>query len=215
MIWRLSIENILTSITGLVARGSRKFKGDHDIKKIGVLTFHRTVNYVVVLQAYALKSVLTKLGTQCSIIDHKNQQIEKINRVKLFDFKSTRSFIKAVIYYPSKRQKYKKFSEFRKRYLNPEEDNTNNDLQHQYDGFIVGTDQVWNYELSKFDTAYFLDFVTDSKKKISYAASFGLLDIPTEHIEKYRRLLKDFNKISVREEQGAKIINAILERDVP
>jgi hypothetical protein len=35
------------SRTGLVARGSRKFKGDHDIKKIGVLTFHRTVNYGV------------------------------------------------------------------------------------------------------------------------------------------------------------------------
>ncbi len=80
------------------------------MKKIGVITYHRSNNYGAVLQAYALKSVISKLGGQCDIVDYKNQHIERINQVRLFDFKSPKNFINSLITYSAKKQKAKNFS---------------------------------------------------------------------------------------------------------
>ena len=38
-------------------------------------------------------------------------------------------------------------------------------LNDKYDKFIVGSDQVWNYENNGRDFAFLLDFVTDNEKK--------------------------------------------------
>lgn len=183
--------------------------------KIGIFTFHRSINYGAVLQAYALKNVITNLGGLCDIIDYKNQHIEEINKVRLFNFKNVKSFINSLILYPINRKKAEKFVRFRSKHLKPCDIDINEDLQNQYDVFITGSDQVWNYGLSKFDKTYFLDFVKDSKKKNSYAASFGFSCIPNEYVEEYKKLLKSYNKISVREKQGADIIQDLLDEKVP
>ncbi|MDD4781002.1 MAG: polysaccharide pyruvyl transferase family protein [Tissierellia bacterium] len=185
------------------------------MKKIGIITYHNSNNYGAVLQAYALKTIITKLGAQCDIIDYKNPHIEQINKVRIFNFKSLKTCMNSLVTYPIKKQKANKFAKFREKYLKPSVICIDENLQDQYDTFITGSDQVWNCELSEFDTAYFLDFVIDNKKKNAYAASFGFSDIPEEYTEKYRSLLKDFNEISVREAQGAMIIQSLLERNVP
>lgn len=42
------------------------------------------------------------------------------------------------------------------------------------DTFVVGSDQLWNYGLSRpYKQMYFLGFADDSKKKIAYGTSFG------------------------------------------
>lgn len=38
--------------------------------KLGIITFHRSMNYGAVLQAYALQEVLERLGTEPTIIDY-------------------------------------------------------------------------------------------------------------------------------------------------
>lgn len=45
-------------------------------------------------------------------------------------------------------------------------------LNDNYDIFITGSDQVWVCDLNFYDASYFLDFVDESHKRISYAASF-------------------------------------------
>ena len=40
------------------------------MKKLGILTFNRALNYGAVLQAYALKSVCENLGFETHIIDY-------------------------------------------------------------------------------------------------------------------------------------------------
>ena len=47
-----------------------------------------------------------------------------------------------------------------------------NRLTANFDIFIAGSDQIWNPAFA-YD-AYFLDFVDTDKRKISYAASFGI-----------------------------------------
>lgn len=48
------------------------------------------------------------------------------------------------------------------------------ELNKYCDAFVLGSDQLWNYGVTKiFGHSYFLDFAGDDKKKIAYATSFG------------------------------------------
>ncbi|MBQ8790625.1 MAG: Coenzyme F420 hydrogenase/dehydrogenase, beta subunit C-terminal domain [Ruminiclostridium sp.] len=81
-------------------------------------------------------------------------------------------------------------------------------LNQHVDTFIMGCDQVWNRGISKhFGMSYYFNFVEDSKKKLSYAASFGhSRDFCNANdrtsISAY---LKRFDAISVREADGVRI----------
>ena len=50
-----------------------------------------------------------------------------------------------------------------------------NDMVQRSDAVVVGSDIVWNYDVCTRQTHYhyYLDFVADDKKKISYGSSFG------------------------------------------
>jgi hypothetical protein len=85
-------------------------------------------------------------------------------------------------------------------------------MEEQYDGVIVGSDQVWNDSITDFDTAYFLDFVKSPEKKLTYAVSFGFEAIPDELKIKYKELLKDFRIYNMREASGVKIIESLLNK---
>lgn len=70
------------------------------------------------------------------------------------------------------------------------------------DTFLVGSDQLWNYGLSRmYSQYYFLSFTDDNKKKIAYGTSFGKQQYIAP--EGYRVLsaqnMKRFDAVSVRE----------------
>ncbi len=76
------------------------------------------------------------------------------------------------------------------------------------DGFIIGSDQVWNYGISKnTKKMMYLDFASDEKKKIAYAASFGhSIDFaPEDEQIRISKLMARFDGISVRESDGVRI----------
>jgi hypothetical protein len=105
-----------------------------------------------------------------------------------------------------------KFSNFVRKHLKITNELNTKSLKEcykDYEGVVVGSDQVWNDYLTGFDKAYFLDFI-EGKKKLSYAASFGFVNIPNNLKEDYRNLLNDFTAISVREKSGAMIIDELL-----
>ncbi|MDY2627561.1 MAG: polysaccharide pyruvyl transferase family protein [Lachnospiraceae bacterium] len=81
-------------------------------------------------------------------------------------------------------------------------------LNAYVDTFIIGSDQVWNYGISRnFGRSYFFDFVDDDKKKIAYASSFGHDGFFASKAEKETtaHLLNRFDAISVRESRGVSI----------
>ncbi len=81
-------------------------------------------------------------------------------------------------------------------------------LNQNVDTFIMGCDQVWNRGISKnFGYAYYFNFVDDSKKKLSYAASFGhAVDFAgTSDRKTISEFMKRFDAISVREADGVRI----------
>ncbi len=188
-------------------------------KKIGIITFHRAINYGALLQTYALQKVIKRMGHDCIIIDYRNVLLEERHQKKrLRDSRNWKDVARFIFYARHYNIKHDKFRNFSDKYMTMSSLCHNYDdlyqLANEYDGFICGSDQVWNCEITDFDKVYFLEFVNETAKKHSYAASFGFDQIPEEYIEEYRNLLADFGNITVREEQGKKIINALVNRDV-
>ncbi len=90
-------------------------------------------------------------------------------------------------------------------------------LNNQFSTFVVGSDQVFRPKFaSDKDGIYYLNFVKNSKNKISCAASFGVNFWEGDKItkQKIRYYLSKFNFISVREDSGKSIIKDIINRDV-
>jgi len=191
--------------------------------KIGIITFHNAINYGAVFQALALQKVINKYA-ECEIIDYRCSSIEDYYRPFYIDKynkkdKYIKLFCLAVFNYSKRKYKIKVFNNFLNRFVKMSKDKyySHEDLkkaENDYDLYISGSDQIWNYILADFDKAYFLDFVTDSSKKNSYAASFGFEEIPHWFKNKYYDLLHDYNNISVREKSGVNIVKDLLDRDV-
>ena len=76
----------------------------------------------------------------------------------------------------------------------------------RYDKFITGSDQVFNFACTDFDKTYFLQFVKNCDNKLSYAASFGMKEIPDSYVNDYKSLLSTFSELSIRENAGQQIV---------
>jgi hypothetical protein len=80
-----------------------------------------------------------------------------------------------------------------------------NKVKNKYDVIVSGSDQIWAPNV--FNPVYMGDFKkSKNQKKISYAASIGLSDIPESLIDTYKELLSDFDHVSVREETGKELL---------
>jgi hypothetical protein len=184
--------------------------------KYGILTFHRALNYGAVLQAWALQRKISMNGCSCAVLDYNSKQMKSYTAaINMFEKpKTLKSYISAIYKSPFRLVRKIRFSNFVKKYLHITSTLNSQRLKGcygNYDGVIVGSDQVWNDYLTGFDKAYFLDFI-EGKKKISYAASFGFAQIPNNLKNDYRNLLDSFTAISVREKTGAEIIEELLDR---
>lgn len=152
-------------------------------------------NYGGCLQAVALQKIMKQYD-----------DVETINYDEYLNSGNTiKNTVKNIVYY----RRNKKFDKFKQQnlILTKEKNNLIDDLKSKY---IVGSDQVWNptalsYKIRK---KFFLSFVSDKKRKFSYAASIGEDTIDNEENEEnIVKLLQDFNKISVRESSSAKMLN--------
>lgn len=81
---------------------------------------------------------------------------------------------------------------------------------------LVGSDQNWNRYMSEaVGDFWFLDFVHNDKKKISYASSFGFdaYQRDKESCKRTAHFLKKFDAVSVREKSGVDICKNYLGTD--
>lgn len=183
--------------------------------KLGIITFHRARNYGAVLQAYALNKATQDLGFDSEVIDYRYNKVEK--DYLLFKSKNKKKIIKDIINYPIKKTKWKKFDDFIQKnvktsdrvYVSEKDFKEANKI---YDCYLTGSDQVFNLKMTDNDKNYFLDFVEDSTKKNSYAASFGQKELPEEKKEIYKNLLSDFNQISVRENDAIVLVDDLISK---
>ncbi len=179
------------------------------MKKIGVITFHDYDNYGAILQSYALQKRLNELGNEAEIIDYSCPFIHHTFGLNSLRTRGLITYLYTAIGHICYLPRRRKCNRFRKqiRYSRPVTETDLPDVGREYDCYISGSDQIWDYKLTNFDRTYFLPFVGEEKKKYSYAASLGEHLPPPEYEEEYKRLLSDYDCILSREEYGADAIS--------
>lgn len=170
--------------------------------KIALLTIWHCYNYGAEMQAYATCRALTSLGHDVELIDLPlyeeippikkhiahligalSPQVSKFNR-----------FWDAHILH--KTRTYKSVEDLRK---DPP----------QADIYLVGSDQVWNRDITKdYASAFFLDFGADDIRRISFSSSFGVNEWNESEAltALVGKRLRQFYAVSCREQTGINIL---------
>lgn len=185
--------------------------------KTATITFHKAINYGAILQTYALQQSIFSLNINNKIINYDCKYIS--DEYKLINTASIKRFIKSIILIKDFYYKRKNFERFIKKHIvltNPVDKSIlrGEIFNDEYNFFITGSDQVWNYEITNFDDAYFLNFVKDKRKIKSYAASFGINYIPENLKLRYKKYLEAFSTILVREKTGSEIVENLINTKV-
>lgn len=195
--------------------------------RIGILTLPLHINYGGILQAYALQTVLERLGHEVSVFD------KILEPAHIPCWKKPLSYAKRVIWrYILGRRNVEIFAErnaYRRRrslrhFTQPfiEWNIHRYAIRHlsdirraDFDAIVVGSDQIWRMRYfkglweEKNGADAFLAFTKGwNIRRVAYAASFGLdnPDIANEELEECREALTSFDAISVREESGREAV---------
>lgn len=183
--------------------------------KIGILTFHCAHNYGAVLQCFGLQEYLRSLGHKAYIVNYRPDYIVKgrdcvRDSYKLYVTRKLSLFPK--VFYDAirlRRQRHRLWDNF-------EMFISNNlrlyDYSDQFDGrefdlCLVGSDQIWNKDLTGgfFDPVYF--GVNFKCPVVSYAASTINKSLSDQDKSDMKGLLNHLSGISVREEKFRSQLN--------
>lgn len=187
------------------------------MKKIGILTFHDTLNYGASMQCYALQEKLYLMGANVEVVNYRCPKFVKEYSPYFVSKRNIRKILYMLAALKMNVIKQEKKKKFQKKYIRLSREYTPDTIvaaNEKYDAFITGSDQVWNWHLTDFDKSYFLDFVQNDKGKYSYAASFGISEIEEDKQAEYQKLLSGYSAISVREESGAKLLKEMINGNV-
>ena len=167
--------------------------------KIDILTFHSARNYGAVLQCFALQEHLKQNGHEVYVIDYRpyylnNDKHKRLKRNPLY------YCIKTIIY----KGNYKRLNPFKSFIQNKLNTYPTTKLDKQsFKAFICGSDQIWNFKIcgNTYDNMYFAVFPEAKNAiKVSYGASMGSTQMTEEQKDLFHSLIKNFDAISVREE---------------
>ena len=168
--------------------------------KIGILTFQRTGNYGAQFQNYALQEYIKKFNNNIEVIDYQNAKVNSVEKPSsIFKQRNIKDIIKYFKCNKYHVAKWNKFEDFRSKYISYSKicDKKNiREICEQYDGIIVGSDQIWNIDITGEDFTYYLDFELNNEKKYSYAASFGFSELPIKYKDTIISLISNFKYIS-------------------
>jgi len=169
------------------------------MKKIAIVTIN-SFNFGNRLQNYALQHAIESLGYSAETI--KRGRYIWDDRALLDRIKNT---VRTILgtkkgLYISFDKKYIKYSKY---YATPNTIDEN--VIDDYDFFIAGSDQIWNPYYSNFVGLCDLLAFAPQKKRISYAASFGVEAVPEEKKKVYSEEISKFKAVSVRESKGVEI----------
>lgn len=151
------------------------------------------------LQNYALQEIIGSLGCEVETIDRLNYKKISTKLKETF-----REIVKVLVH--AKAVRYNEFNRLiHKSKHFARKDEAEKDLASYYDFFVAGSDQLWNPYFPFVGECDLLTFAR-SEQKISYAASFGIEELPDSKKDLYKRALTDFASISVREQSAAKLV---------
>lgn len=200
------------------------------MKKIGVCACYNTRNYGSMLQTLATCNKLEELGYEQEIIRYSRKKtigfmLRSLSRVPghVTGMMKKREDAKKLSRYPEVKKGvadrngcFDTFMNQAFTKLSPVYDTFAelNKAAKQYDAVLVGSDQLWRPE--SYSTGFYtLEFVPDTVKKISYATSFGVSQIPSRKISAAKKFLNRIEHISVRELRASEMVKELTGKTVP
>ena len=196
--------------------------------KIGTITVQNGMNYGASLQAFALIKYLEQQGIEAYLIDYRNKKIEdrlrekteaSINMFSIAEIRRViRRIVSDIVFHTNayNQKKRKVFDAFHKGIFDKDTGTLYDlsdlkKLNRFYDGFICGSDQIWNKKITDLDDAFFLKFADKSKLKIAYAPSLGgkTDTISQAELNIYEEKLNSLDYVSVREENNREFIEIV------
>lgn len=199
------------------------------MKKIGIVTFHRSHNCGSILQAYAMQQALKERDYCPEFIDFATKgQTELYSVFRPLKFGSPRKLAKSIyknllgsILYKRAKQNWISYDKYLTDNLSisAKSYSDNSQLAEDelgYDKYLTGSDQVWNAVIDDYDDAYFLNFV-HKHPKIAYAVSQGARDLNShaKDPKKTAEYIKGIDSVSTREENGQLWLNKLTSNKYP
>lgn len=178
------------------------------MSRVAVITLADFNNYGNRLQNYALERLIVEMGYEVnSIVPYRpniiKEAVKTVIRKKNVPF--TQKWLQL--------KRLNNFLSFDKKYSRTSSINNNDFCTipiEDYDCFISGSDQVWNPDWADYTyDKMFLRFCPKNQR-ISYAASFGVDEIPDKWKEKYAVGLSEFHYLSVREKNAVEIVESLI-----
>ena len=179
------------------------------LRKVGILTFHKSPNYGALLQTFALYQFIKSNYKDCkvSILDFKckgnsdeycpEKLIDRLSSSKFAIVRYGKRFLLKSRFKKKYDRKYESFNEFTSEHLS-----VCDGALDCYDCVFLGSDQIWNPHITGgFQDAYFgLDERYKARIKASYAASCGnVSDLSSEEISILIKNLHNLDYVGVRE----------------
>lgn len=182
--------------------------------KVGIITINDFNNYGNRLQNYAVEKKIKELDIECVTI--RNNEYFNNKDIKTYIIYFWRQF--KALFKNNKEKSYvfldnrkNNFAEFNKNILFSKRYFTAYSKIKGYDFFITGSDQVWNPTFERLSDMDLLSF-SEPQKRIAFSASFGINELPDRYKEKTKKELLEFKAISVREYDGKKIVEQLIDR---
>lgn len=182
---------------------------------IGILTFHRCINYGSYWQTRCLADGLRNQGHQVLILDHQSKRI---------NYSEWKCALQPVLPssvpkedQPFYREKIHKFFEaFRSLPLSVPFELEEPDQMDEYDTVVVGSDEVWNLSHPWYGGCpLFFGEGIRSASLVAYAASFGNYDSKSGLQDHWVDKLRNFEMVSVRDQNSRHIIKEHLGFEPP
>lgn len=182
--------------------------------KILLVTIFDNINFGTYLQALATGVVLQRMGADVRILWYErpwhrlrtsfDKYFPFVRKIGWFYAQMTDN--KGYIQKYKCRQFVQKYIPITKLYYSYDEIKNNPPKANVY---LTGSDQVWNTSHNKgIEPVYYLDFVKKGKK-VAYAASIGQKKIDPKYVDETRKLLSQYEAISVREKSAIELLNDI------
>ena len=194
--------------------------------RIGILTLPLHANYGGLLQAYALQTVLERMGHNVVVFDSPNHMhISGLKKCFAYPKRCVDKYLLGKNIKITRETTFNRETKIIRKYVQPFTDKyihrcevTDFDsLQNKdFDVLIVGSDQIWRPVLFKKIEDAFFNFAKDwNVKRIAYAASFGVdnWEFSQEQTFQCKKLIQMFDAVSVREKSGVELCQTKLGRN--
>ena len=182
-------------------------------RKIGVLTFHRCINYGSYWQARCLVDGLRARGHDAELLDHRSVAVERAEMRCAFQPQLPRRTARSD--HPALGLKTRKFvAAIQRLPLSEPFDLDAPERIGGYDAIVVGSDEVWNFQHPWYGSnPIFFGRGIQSERLVSYAASFGNHDAEHGIATDWAGSLSGFSALSVRDDNSRRLIAGALAVD--